>query len=66
MWNLVSVNPICQKKSVIDAQKKHLYNINHIKTAIDNKPPRLSIKSYLNNKYENRNKMSFENLYNKK
>lgn len=39
---------------IYKAQKKHLFNLNNAKPAIDTRPPKKFLRSYLNNKYENR------------
>ncbi|KAM3129546.1 hypothetical protein pb186bvf_018370 [Paramecium bursaria] len=39
MWNLIAINPICQRKKLTSDQERLLVNINCVKKRIDNNQP---------------------------
>ncbi|CAD8046717.1 unnamed protein product [Paramecium sonneborni] len=65
MWNLISINPICQRKKIVNDQEKLLSKITNTKSRVDTSAPWRPSHSLSkwNNKYAHaeENKIVYEN-----
>ncbi|CAD8145831.1 unnamed protein product [Paramecium pentaurelia] len=65
MWNLISINPICQRKKIVNDQEKLLSKITNTRSRIDTSAPWKPSHSLSkwNNKYSHaeENKIAYEN-----